>query len=118
MISPKSASHIDPARVLFNIGDRVCWNLAARWKLKNTMGSVVAVLDVCLSEKPMYKVEFPFGVIVLHAGQIARVDPDWALPRTAEKKASPVRRKKAYHTTDGWKGGMLIPRAKASVRRK
>jgi hypothetical protein len=77
MISPKSASHIAPAQMSFNIGDRVCWNLAVRWELKDTIGSIVGLLDGgSLSEEPTFKVEFAFGMIVLHAGQIARVDPD------------------------------------------
>ena len=111
MISPKSPSHFAPAQSSFNIGDRVCWNLAAQWKLKDTIGSIVGAVDWYSREQPTFKVEFAFGEILLHAGQITRVT-DKALP-PAEQKALPVRRKMAFRTTGASKGGMLIPRAKA-----
>jgi len=110
MISPNSdSSHFDPAQVFLNIGDRVCWTRAEQWKLKHTIGRIIGAVDSYPTEKPTYRVEFAFGVVILREDQIARVVPDRALPRAAEEKASPVHRKKAYHTTDASKSGMLIP---------
>ena len=69
----------------FKIGDKVCWNRAVEWKLRDTTGTVRQVLNEEADGRALYEVEFRFGRLHLHAGQISYLAD---LGRSEEQLAS------------------------------
>ena len=67
----------------FKIGDKVSWNRAVEWKLRDTTGTVRQVLNE--DGQALYEVEFRFGRLHLHAGQISYLAD---LERSEERLAS------------------------------
>jgi hypothetical protein len=99
--------------VAFHIGDRVCWIRAAKWKLKDTIGTIIKVLDAY--PEPTYYVEFAFGVITLEASRITRVTDAAPPERNAE---AALGRRAARPRVHASKSGMIVRMGKASGMRK
>ena len=57
----------------FKVGDKVSWRRAVEWKLKDTTGVIVRVFTEGRDQQTVYLVEFPFGIVQLHARQIDRL---------------------------------------------